>query len=771
MMRDRLLVINEYVSLRKRLIEISKHHLEDLNTYRTNDDAYYSRPRYEENNLKAGTTSTCFALLSMLESPKPLDKIRSKLDDKQKKIFEKFKDDLLKEDPTSWWYSYFDNPYDSYTTPFLLLFLIRYYRLDESTKETNICNLFDNQYVIVALSQIIKNFQNNEQPGVIRFSSKHDVSGFLSYWNFLVLLKLYRYAPTSMDLSKFTNFDMKQNSENRHIIFQDQDPTQNNDGEFIISPSSFPTKNNIQKTLESVFNWTKSELYKQSTHFHNNLNDEADPVRSIFCLRIYDQFYASYEKGYLPFASPPVYNKEYVNTIITDIFKKQQDFGLWKKYLPILAIPSNDGNAYPFALISLYQLLIMTDPKGDTIDLFINSIKDAVRWIEHMRRTEIRFDGSPMGKFSGWRNPLSSNPTGHPECWSTSLVYSSIFEIIKILDKQITIETLEYFSRTYNDKNNACGFMSIPDSIFEMGNKTYSFKKTMMSIITSRLDSQKENWGELPNSVLLHGPPGTGKSSIARSIASSLGWSFLRIDTSDLLHQGIANAPKSISQVFSMLENTTKTVILFDEIDECIRDRSDPNVSLENRLLTNMLLTKLNDLADNKKIIYFVATNNLCDIDEAIRREGRFDFIIYLDYYFNKTIHHNFTNISSSTDDWKIYHPNSLLSDIFIKINPSTLSNLPLTRGILYSILSLVKKDATKEEINTIMDRFASSQEEDKCENHSIKTPSKMSRIHSSVNLDEIVINKDNPTFIDYKTEFNKRKINVDDCEQKIFNG
>lgn len=511
-------------------------------------------------------------------------------------------------------------------------------------------------------------------------------------------------------------------------------------------------------------------MYRQSTHFHNTQSDEADPVRSIFCLRIYDQFYKVYDKGYLSFTSPPVYNREYVDTIINDIFKKQQDFGLWKKYLPILAIPSNDGNAYPFALISLYELLIMTEPKGDTVNFFITSINDAVRWIEQMRRTRIPYDGTADGEFSGWRNPLSSNPTGHPECWSTSLVYSSIFEIIQILNKQIAKKTLEHFSRSYNDKKNACGFMSIPDSIFHIEKTAYSFKKIMAHLITSRLDTQKENWDELPNSVLLHGPPGTGKSSIARSVASALGWSFLRIDTSDLLYQGISNAPKSISQVFNMLENTTKTVILFDEIDECIRDRSDPKISLENRLLTNMLLTKLNDLAINKKIIYFVATNNLCDIDQAIRREGRFDFIIYLNYYFNKIINHNLTSISTD-EDWKIYHPNKLLSEIFSNINQATLDKFPLTRGTLYSILSLVTKNANEKEINEIIDRFASSQDEDTCKKHSTDTPSKMSRIHSSVDLKGMIIDEKNPTITDYKTMFQKRKVNTNDCEKKIFSG
>lgn len=91
--------------------------------------------------------------------------------------------------------------------------------------------------------------------------------------------------------------------------------------------------------------------------------------------------------------------------------------------------------------------------------------------------------------------------------------------------------------------------------------------------------------------------------------------------------------------MFEHLSYLTRTVILFDEIDECIRERSDPKTTFENRLLTNTMLTNLNDLKNNENIIFFVATNWFQNIDEAIKRPGRFDAILYIDYpYANELI-------------------------------------------------------------------------------------------------------------------------------------
>ncbi len=88
-----------------------------------------------------------------------------------------------------------------------------------------------------------------------------------------------------------------------------------------------------------------------------------------------------------------------------------------------------------------------------------------------------------------------------------------------------------------------------------------------------------------------------------------------------MLREGINNASKSIDNIFNLINKLEYTVILFDEIDECIKERESKTTTFENRILTNTLLTKLNDIKNNN-IIFFVNTNLISNIDKAIKREG-----------------------------------------------------------------------------------------------------------------------------------------------------
>lgn len=149
------------------------------------------------------------------------------------------------------------------------------------------------------------------------------------------------------------------------------------------------------------------------------------------------------------------------------------------------------------------------------------------------------------------------------------------------------------------------------DSVFEY-NSNNKFRRRLSLKRTLYKSIKEQN-----NAFVLYGPPGTGKSTLVSSIAKDIGYSFLRVDTSTLLREGINNASKSVDDIFNLINKLEYTVILFDEIDECIKERESNTTTFENRILTNTLLTKLNDIKSNK-IIYFVNTNLISEIDKAI---------------------------------------------------------------------------------------------------------------------------------------------------------
>ena len=131
-------------------------------------------------------------------------------------------------------------------------------------------------------------------------------------------------------------------------------------------------------------------------------------------------------------------------------------------------------------------------------------------------------------------------------------------------------------------------------------------------------------------SAILFGPPGTAKTTVVAAIARRLGWGLVVVDTSTFLHDGMSNVASRISYVFDRLLELEETVVLFDEIEEFILDRSIPSLAMESRMLTTAMLTKLADLRGGRRVAFFIATNRLTALDAAVTRPGRFDLQLFV---------------------------------------------------------------------------------------------------------------------------------------------
>lgn len=132
----------------------------------------------------------------------------------------------------------------------------------------------------------------------------------------------------------------------------------------------------------------------------------------------------------------------------------------------------------------------------------------------------------------------------------------------------------------------------------------------------------------LPNGILLYGPPGCGKTYIARKLAHELGYFFLDIKPSDLASPWVHGGQELIGKTFKQALENAPTVLLFDEIDALVPSRKDL-MTHHYRAEVNEFLAQL-DNASERGILIIGTTNYMESIDDAVLRPGRFDKIVHV---------------------------------------------------------------------------------------------------------------------------------------------
>ncbi|TCD06893.1 AAA family ATPase [Erythrobacteraceae bacterium CFH 75059] len=127
-----------------------------------------------------------------------------------------------------------------------------------------------------------------------------------------------------------------------------------------------------------------------------------------------------------------------------------------------------------------------------------------------------------------------------------------------------------------------------------------------------------------PKGVLLHGPPGTGKTRLAQAVANESDASFFTINGPEIMGSGYGESEKRLREVFDEATKAAPAIIFIDEIDSIAPKRSQVPGEAEKRLVAQ-LLTLMDGLEARANLVVIAATNRPDAIDEALRRPGRFD--------------------------------------------------------------------------------------------------------------------------------------------------
>ncbi len=130
--------------------------------------------------------------------------------------------------------------------------------------------------------------------------------------------------------------------------------------------------------------------------------------------------------------------------------------------------------------------------------------------------------------------------------------------------------------------------------------------------------------------ILLYGPPGCGKTHLARATAGEIQAGFIAVGISDVLDMWIGNSERNLHELFEQARRNRPCVLFFDEVDALGASRADMRQNA-GRMLINQFLSEMDGVkSSNEGVLILAATNAPWHLDSAFRRPGRFDRILFV---------------------------------------------------------------------------------------------------------------------------------------------
>jgi len=133
-----------------------------------------------------------------------------------------------------------------------------------------------------------------------------------------------------------------------------------------------------------------------------------------------------------------------------------------------------------------------------------------------------------------------------------------------------------------------------------------------------------------PQGIMLFGSPGTGKTLLAKAIATETGANFISVKGPELLIKWVGDSAKGVRKIFRRARQLAPCIVFIDEIDAIASNRNSEQGSKINGEIVNQLLTELDGVESLKDVVFIAATNRPDLIDPSLIRPGRIDKLIWV---------------------------------------------------------------------------------------------------------------------------------------------
>jgi shikimate kinase len=319
------------------------------------------------------------------------------------------------------------------------------------------------------------------------------------------------------------------------------------------------------------------------------------------------------------------------------LFGTQLSIGTWRHYRSLFHYKLA-GNAYCYVFETLAALLkvALNDDRDqqflrDALRPYVSNLIRLWRYAESTRVPLV--SSSDVGW--GWCSGHRLNQT-KPESWATASVFAfaqALRRLIGVWSRESAREGLNVVIPSFK--------RSPKEILAERGNSwSVGGASAVEQLYTMFINPVRKNGRgvafepdieplqeEQARSAILFGPPGTSKTTLCRALAADIGWKYIEVHANQFVSDGMDNIHARADEIFRRLMELDHSVVLFDEIDELVREREGGQEAF-GRFLTTSMLPKLAELWEQRKVIYFVATNYIKDFDRAITRSRRFDALI-----------------------------------------------------------------------------------------------------------------------------------------------